>query len=256
MQNLKLRQSGLQVSRLGIGTGTHGWNGNSDQTRIGFNNLVNLLRFAHDQGIMFWDTAEGYGSHQHIGEALKSIDRSSVTIMTKTFSKNPEQVNDAIPKFLKELGTDYIDILLMHCISQKDWLTAYSDVIDLLQRIKAKGLVKAIGMSCHDFGALQTVADTEWIDVVFARINYDSVNMDTQTEKVAPELERIHNAGKDVIAMKAIGQGKLVESREKSLEYVLGLSSVDAIIVGMTSEDQIRENVATFDNYLANKGKQ
>jgi aryl-alcohol dehydrogenase-like predicted oxidoreductase len=250
MQKVILRRSGLQVSKLGIGTGTHGWNGSSEQTRIGFSQLVALLRLAYDQGITFWDTAEAYGSHKHIAEAIKGIDRSSVTIMTKTFSKQSDQVQIGIQNYLKELGTDYIDILLMHCITQRDWLIAYADVIDTLKKAKEKGMVKAIGMSCHDFEALKTVASADWIDVVFARINYNGTHMDAKPDDIVPELEKIYNAGKDVIGMKIIGQGQLNSNTEKAFEYALALNCVDSVIVGMSNEAQVTQNVAFVNKYF------
>jgi predicted aldo/keto reductase-like oxidoreductase len=244
MQTVALGRTGICTSRLGFGTGTHGWGGGSDQTRIGYKKLVNLMRFGYDQGITLWDSADGYGSHPHIADALKDLDRSSVVIVSKTHSKSPERVHGQIPRFLSELRTDYIDILLMHCITQANWLTDYSDVIDIFREAKEKGWVRAIGMSCHDFGALKTVASAEWIDVVLARINYDGMKMDARPDEVIPVLESIHDAGKGVLAMKVLGQGDLWRDTPRALRFALGLSCIDAMVIGMTDEFQVRQNVS------------
>lgn len=244
MQTVELGQTGIRTSRLGFGTGTHGWNKSSEQTRMGYDKLVNLLRFGYDQGIALWDTADGYGSHPHMADALEGLDRSSVVIVSKDHSKSPEQVREDIPRFLSELRTDYIDILLMHCISDANWLTDHSDVIDAFKEAKAEGQLRAIGMSCHDLGALKTVAAADWIDVVLARINYDGTKMDAGPDEVVPVLEDIHNAGKGVLAMKVVGQGDLHESVPKSIRFAMGLSCVDALVIGMIDEAQVRQNVS------------
>lgn len=244
METVELGQTGIRTSRLGFGTGTHGWNKSSEQTRMGYDKLVNLLKFGYDQGIALWDTADGYGSHPHMADALEGLDRSSVVIVSKDHSKSPEEVRSDIPRFLSELRTDYIDVLLMHCINDASWLTDYSDVIDAFKEAKAEGQVRAIGMSCHDFGALKTVAAADWIDVVLARINYDGTKLDASPDEVVPVLEDIHNAGKGVLAMKVVGQGDLHESVPKSIRFAMGLSCVDSLVIGMTDEAQVRQNVS------------
>jgi len=249
MQIVDLGKTGLRVSRLGFGTGTHGWNGSSEQTRMGYDKLVNLLRFGYQQGIALWDSADGYGSHPHIADVLKEIDRESVTIISKTHSKSSETVRGEIPRFLKELGTDYIDILLMHCISSENWLIDHADVIEVFQEAKEKGLVRTIGMSCHGFGALKTVASAKWIDVVLARINYDGAKMDAGPDEVVPVLENIHDAGKGVLAMKVLGQGDLTEDAPRGIRFAMGLSCVDAMVIGMTDESQVRQNLSLVEEY-------
>jgi len=252
MQMVNLGQTGINTSRLGFGTGTHGWNGSSEQTRIGHRKLVDLMKFGYDQGITLWDSADGYGSHPHLADVLKGLDRSSVTIVTKTHSKSPEVVRDEIPRFLNELGTDYIDVLFMHCITNSSWLTDHSGVIDVFREAKENGLVRAIGMSCHDFGALKTVASADWIDVVLARINYDGMKMDAGPDEVVPVLESIHDAGKGVIAMKVLGQGGLIEDVPRCMRFAFGLSCVDAMVIGMIDESQVRQNVSLLEEYAAN----
>lgn len=251
MQMVDLGNTGIRVSRLGFGTGTHGWGGGSEQTRIGHDKLVNLLRFAYQQGIALWDSADGYGSHPHIADAMQGIDRSSVVIVSKTHSKSPERVQDEIPRFLKELRTDYIDVLLMHCITHENWLTDHADVVRVFREAKEKGLVRAIGMSCHNFGALKTVASAEWIDVVLARINYDGAKMDAGPDEVVPVLEKIHDAGKGVIAMKVLGQGVLNDDVPRCIRFALGLSCVDTMVIGMIDESQVRQSLSLVEKYTA-----
>src|SRR5687768_16206304 len=69
-----LGKTGIQMSRLGQGTGVHGGERQSDQTRMGFGKLVGLMQHAYDRGIRFFDLADLYGTHVYFREALKSMD--------------------------------------------------------------------------------------------------------------------------------------------------------------------------------------
>ena len=102
MQTVDLGKSGVQTSRLAIGTGSNGWNYKSDQTALGLKGLADLFIYAYDCGIRFWDSADQYGSHPHMKEALKSLDRQSITITSKTTSRTAKTVVDDVKRFLKE----------------------------------------------------------------------------------------------------------------------------------------------------------
>jgi aryl-alcohol dehydrogenase-like predicted oxidoreductase len=244
MQMVELGETGIRASYLGLGTGTRGFGGGSDQTRIGHEELVNLLRLGYEQGVTLWDSADGYGSHPHIAEAMRDLERSSVVISTKTDSRSARGLREDVPRFLRELGTDYIDVLLMHGLTGRRWLTDDSDVIHVLREAKGNGVVRAIGMSCHGFEGLERAVSTDWIDVVLARINYAGTRMDASPGEVIPVLERLHDAGKGIIAMKVVGQGELQGNVARAIEFVARLSCVDAMVIGMISESQLRQNVS------------
>ena len=185
MQQVMLGNSGIEVSRLCIGTGTVGWSGSSNQTRkLGTEGLIDLLCYAYDSGVRFWDTADQYGSHPHVREALRRLPRDQVVITTKTTSRTPAGVRDDVERFLRELGTDYADIVLLHCLTEDDWTTRYEDCMEALTKCQAQGLIRAVGVSCHDFEAFKLAAITPWVEVVLARINYAGVIMDASPEEV------------------------------------------------------------------------
>lgn len=246
MQIVDLGKTGLRVSRLSIGTGTQGWGGKSNQTALGLRGLADLLQFAYDQGVTFWDSADQYGSHPHVKEALKPLDRTSVTITTKTVSRTRESVENDVRRFLKETGSDYVDIVLLHCLTNHDWPTRYPDAMEALTRCKEQGLIRAHGVSCHDYGAFQTAAMTPWVEVVLTRINYAGVSMDAGPADVIRTMEQMAAFGKGIYGMKVFGQGKLAkeDGPRKPLEFVMGLSCVHAMTIGMTSQREVEENVA------------
>ena len=117
-----LGKTGIKLSRLAQGTGTIGYQGSSNQTRkLGISGLADLLRAGVDQGLTFWDCADGYGSHPHVREALKSVKREHVVIMTKSGATSESEMREHIDRFRRELNTDYIDILLLHAVMDPQW---------------------------------------------------------------------------------------------------------------------------------------
>lgn len=256
MEIVALGKTGLNVSRLSIGTGSNGWNGRSNQTDLGFEALRDLLLFSHEKGVTFWDSADQYGSHPHVKAALQEVPRESVTITTKTTSRTRETVEADVKRFLKEIGSDYVDIVLLHCLTQVDWPQRYPEAMEALVRCKEQGLIRAHGVSCHDYGAFQTSAMTEWVDVVLARINYAGVHMDASPADVIRTMEQMAFVGKGIYGMKVLGQGKLAEDatgQREALEFVMGLPCVHAMTIGMTSESEVEANVAVV-NELSEQG--
>jgi aryl-alcohol dehydrogenase-like predicted oxidoreductase len=243
MEYLELGSTGLHVSRLSIGTGTHGFGGRSDQTALGVEKLADLLRQGYEREINFWDAADGYGSHPHLARALRSVPRDKVVIATKTMSRTGPGVREDIDRFLRELGTDVIDIVLLHFVTRRGWSHDYRDAMDELSQAKEAGRVRAVGISCHDLGALREASQSQWLDVALVRINPTGTNMDAAPERVVPVIQHLYESGKGVYAMKVLGCGRLAGRARESIQYVLGLGTVHAMTIGMTSSAQLLQNV-------------
>ncbi|GBC98551.1 General stress protein 69 [bacterium HR17] len=240
----ELGKTGIRVPRLSIGTGTFGWGGSSAQTRLGFQACVGLLRTAYDYGVTWFDSADQYGSHPHVREALKSLDRERVVITTKTVARTGEQARKDIQRFLRELGTDYIDIVLMHCLVDPNWTVTMRPVMEALTEAKEKGYIRAVGVSCHDIRALKVATEHPWVEVILARLNYAGVHMDGKPDEVLPLLRNAVRNGKGIYGMKVVGQGELTRDPEKAIRYTFGTGVVAAVTIGMVSEAEIRQNVA------------
>ncbi|MCS7191648.1 MAG: aldo/keto reductase [Armatimonadetes bacterium] len=234
--------TGLIVPRLSIGTGTYGWGGSSAQTRLGFRECVRLLLVAYDYGIAWFDSADQYGSHPHVCEALKSLDREKVIITTKTTARTKEQARQDIQRFLKELGTEYIDIVLMHCLVDGNWTTTMRPVMESLSEAKRRGYVRAVGVSCHSFAALKAASTHPWVEVILARLNYDGMHMDGSPSEVLPVLKTAISNGKGVYAMKVIGQGGLRRDVDKAIQFVFE-TGIPAATIGMLNEAEIKQNI-------------
>ncbi len=241
-ESVTLGSSGITTSRLGMGTGSNAWQRASDQTRLGATQLHALVRAAYDRGIRLFDTADLYGSHQYLAAAMRELPRDTYTLTSKIWFRDdglPEAARpDAdllVERFCHELKTDHIDILMLHCVTDGDWNTKLSDQMQRLDTLKRKGIIRALGVSCHSLPAMITAGDEPWVDIILARINAYGDQMDAPPGLVAPALDVCHAAGKGVIGMKLVGAGKYGDRLEKlsySLKYVLGLRSVDAMVVG------------------------
>ena len=239
---VKLGDSGIEVSRLAMGTGTNGGGGSSAQTRrLGIKGLSDLLYAAHDEGINFWDSADMYGSHPHMNEALKRIDREKVVILTKTRARTAEQMKSDLERFRKEIGTDYIDIILLHAVTSPDWTTNLSGAMEALSEAKEKGTVKMVGLSCHSLAALKAASEEPWVELDLARWNPNGLHMDSDVETVRQVLTRMKKNGKNIMGMKVLGQGELTHKIDEALEFQLGTGFIDCFTIGFESYDQFKD---------------
>lgn len=230
-----LGKTGIRTSRLAMGTGTVGSGHHSHQTALGIQGLSSLLLNGYDHGLRFFDSADSYGSHPHVAEALKHVDRSKVTVLTKSWARDAAEMRSDIDRFRKEVGTDYIDIFLMHCLTEGDWTMRYRPVMDVLSEAKRKGVIRAHGCSCHSIEALRAAAKSPWVEVDLARINPIGSHMDADPETVVSVLSEMHASGKGVIGMKILGQGDMRGRQDEALKYALGLGVLDAFTIGAES---------------------
>ena len=239
-----LGNTGITTSRLAMGTGTVGSGHHSNQTALGVKGLSDLLRNGNDNGLRFFDAADAYGSHPHVAEALKHIPRDKVTVLTKTWAREPAQARADLDRFRKELGTDYLDICLMHCLTEGDWTERYRGVMDVFSEAKEKGIIRAHGVSCHSIEALRAAAKSPWVEVDLVRINPVGAHMDADPDTVIGVLREMKAAGKGIVGMKILGQGALRSRQDEALKYALSLGLLDAFTIGAESkteqEDLIR----------------
>jgi aryl-alcohol dehydrogenase-like predicted oxidoreductase len=230
-----LGRTGIQTSRLAMGTGTVGSGHHSHQTDLGIGGLSKLLLNGYDNGLRFFDSADSYGSHPHVAESLKHVDRSKVTVLSKSWARDADGMRADLDRFRRELGTEYIDVFLMHCLTEADWTTRYRPVMDVLEEAKHKGIIRAHGCSCHSIEALSAAAKSPWVDVDLCRINPIGAHMDADPETVIGVLKEMKAAGKGIIGMKILGQGALRDRQDEALKFALGLNLLDAFTIGAES---------------------
>jgi predicted aldo/keto reductase-like oxidoreductase len=249
VDRVTLGRTGLKTSVLGIGTGTVG---GSQQLAMGSDNFTKMVRHALDRGIHYIDTADNYSTHIFVRLALQKVPREKYFIQTKTRARSAEVLHADIERFRRELRVDYIDSVLMHCMTTPTWPTEMRPVMDALYEEKQKGRVKAVGVSCHGWEPLVASVDVDWVDIQLARINPFGMKMDGKPEDVAAVLKKMHDAGRGIIGMKIYGETGLNsrDERLQSLKYVLGLGCVDCFTIGFTSIEQIDETLNLIEQAL------
>lgn len=250
VDTVKLGNTGLKVSRIALGTGSKGGSKASNQTRIGMDKFVEMARHAYDRGIRFFDMADSYGTHPYVGQAIKTMPREKITLLTKiwTYEDGSDKnvpVRESIDRYRQEIGTDYIDIVLMHCLMSGGWHQNRTHYMDGLEKAKQDGLIKAVGVSCHNWDAMAEAVDSPWVDVILARINPFQALMDGTPQAVSDLLARAKKNGKGIIGMKIFSEGRHATDaeREQSLKYALTDANIHCMTLGMESVAQVDDAV-------------
>lgn len=254
LQPVALGKSGLKTSLLGVGTGVSGGGRSSYLVRQDASKSIATLRHAYDRGIRMFDCADTYGTHGLIAEALKGMEREKLVLSSKIWTRGggiPESerpdANIVVDRFRKEMNTDYIDLVQIHCMVDTDWTDSMRKQMDIMEDLKVKGIIRAHGVSVHSLDAMKTAVNDPWVDVLHARINPYGIAMDKpDPQEVVEVIHQLHASGKGVIGMKLVGNGDYRRNSRKidhTLNFVLGLGSVDMVIVGFEEKKQI-------DNYI------
>jgi 1-deoxyxylulose-5-phosphate synthase len=270
-----LGKTGIKLSRLGFGCGTVS---GSVQRSLGHEKFNELVRYAYDQGITYFDTSDTYQTHTWVREAIKGLPREKLYIQSKMmfmggfgnrggFGNMGGMGTQATPletldRFRKELNVDYIDTVLIHCQMNPDWDEQAKSLIDGLEEAKMKKIIRAHGVSCHSLPALKKAAAMGWVNVNLVRINPQGVDIDTpqlavydasnesHVPAVVEQLGIMRKNGHGIIGMKLIAQGKFtsIEDRRKAITWVMQKNLTDAVVIGMKSKEEIDEAIMHINN--------
>jgi predicted aldo/keto reductase-like oxidoreductase len=261
VDQVALGKTGLKLSRLGIGTGS---SGGHEQSALGKDAFVNLIRYAYDQGITYIDTAQAYSTFEWIADAIKGLPREKLFIQSKVPGK-PDDVLAAIDHQRKVLNTDYVDSLLIHCMVHNQWTDEWKRAMDGFNEAKDKQWIRAKGVSCHSLPALRAATASDWTEVHLVRVNPQGKRIDGMAEEVwnnddpahdvAPvmaEIKQMHAKGRGVIGMKIIGNGEFVnaDDREKSIRFAMACKDIDAVVIGITRKEQLGEAIERINRAL------
>ena len=180
---VSLGNSGLKTTLLGMGTGFSGYNRSSNITRAGV--AESVIRQAYEKGIRFFDCADSYGTHSYAASALKSFPKGKLYSWSKIWVSQggipePERpdADVVVERFRKELNTDYLDLIQIHCMTDARWTDKEKKQMDILENLKAKKIIHAHGVSVHSLEAMEACIGNPWIDVVHVRINSFGEAMD------------------------------------------------------------------------------
>jgi predicted aldo/keto reductase-like oxidoreductase len=258
-----LGRSGVKVTRLAFGTGTHA---GRVQRELGQQEFTRLVRHAYDRGIRFFETAESYpGMPEMLAAALRGVPRDTYKLMTKyTTPALPPGPAEKIDQFRTQLNSEYIDILLLHCLRPATWEQEYRPLQDGLSEAKHKKIILAHGASVHGLPALRTFPGNKWLDIAMIRMNHNGTKMDSENARAAanvagsvPEVvahtRKVHGEGMGVISMKLVGEGTFVtpEDREASLKFAMNLGCVDCVTIGFKSTAEVDEAIERIGRVMS-----
>jgi predicted aldo/keto reductase-like oxidoreductase len=255
-----LGKTGIKMSRLGIGTGSS--NGH-EQTAPGKEAFIKMIRHGYDSGITYIDCAERYATFPWIADAIKGLPREKLFIQSKIPTPS-DDILAVIDKHRKNFNTDYIDSVLVHCMTEEHWTDEWKRAMDGFNEAKEKKWIRAKGVSCHAIGALRTAVASDWTEVHLVRINPEGKYMDgakaawgpNEVVDVNPVMEQIksmHAKGHGVIGMKIFGNGDFKDpaEREKSIRFAMSKPEIDAIVIGLVSPEQIDDAIQKINSVLA-----
>ena len=208
-----------------------------------------MLKSAYDKGIFFWDTADAYGTHAAVKVALKSIPREKVVIVTKTDAWTADKTKEDIDRFLKELGTDYIDILLLHTRMSPTWDQEDKGSMDVMAEARQKKILRSVGISCHSVETMKVAAKNPWVDICMVRLNPAGERMDDYPETVLPIVKQMKANGKGTVGIKVLGEGSLTDgkSHNEALRYALVKDALNCFSIGCENFNEVADNVARVE---------
>jgi predicted aldo/keto reductase-like oxidoreductase len=255
-----LGKSNVRVTRLAFGTGTFS---GKTQRDLGQPEFTRLVRYAYDQGIRFFETAESYhGMPEMLAIALKGLPRDSYRLMTKYSTPSSGDPTPKIDQFRKQLGTEYIDILLLHCLRPPTWASDYKSLQDGFSEAKSKRVILTHGASVHGLPALQTFPGNQWLEIAMIRMNHNGTRMDTpgtqdmdvpgDVNQVVAQTKQVHAQGMGVISMKLCGEGRFTnaEDRDKAMKFAMNLGCVDAVTIGFKNTAEIDDAIARMNRVM------
>ena len=256
-----LGKSNVKVTRLAFGTGTHG---GRVQRELGQEQFTRLVRHAYDRGIRFFETAESYrGMPEMLGTALKGLPRESYALMTKYSTPATGNPQPKIDNFRRQLQSEYIDILLLHCLRPPTWENDYRSLEDGFSEAKSRSVILSHGASVHGLPALRTIPGNQWLDLMLMRMNHNGTRMDADSQQevdvpgdvneVVAHARKIHQQGMGVIGMKLCGEGRFTQAadREAAMKYVMNLGCVDAVTIGFKSTAEIDEAIDRMNRVMS-----
>ena len=250
-----LNKTGYKISRLGLGTGS---NNGDVQRALGQEGFTRLVHHAYERGITYIDTADAYGTHAIVRGAIKNLPRERLFIQTKMrldASAPPRKHLETIDRFRRELGTDYIDSLLIHCTTESTWDADLRRMMDAFDEAQERKLIRLKGVSCHGLPALKRATRVEWVQVQLARVNPQGRHVDGEdgswgesgdVPAAMREIRLMHQQGRGVIGMKLVGNGdfRRREDRERAMRYAMTCGCVDAVVVGFGSTAEVDEAIS------------
>jgi len=245
MKKYSLGKTGIKVTEMCFGALPIG----PLQANISVEKGAKLIRAALEKGINFIDTAEAYKTYPHIRKALEGYNKE-VIITTKSSAKTYKKMEQSIKDALESLNRTYIDIFLLHAARvTPSVFEERAGAFQCLQDYKARGVIRAIGISTHAVGIVRRAAEIKEIDIIFPIINKIGMGIiDGSVDDMVKAISEAQKAGKGLYAMKALAGGHLIGQLEESFNFVRDIKGISSIAVGMVNQEELVLNLKIFND--------
>jgi len=254
-----LGKSGVKVTRLAFGTGSFS---GQVQRELGQDGFTRLVRYAYDQGIRFFETAESYGEmHKMLGVALKGIPRDSYRLMSKVTTRQGVDPQEKFDELRKLANTEYFDIMLLHWQHTATWPADTRSWQEGILEAESKRVIVSHGASVHGLPALRQVPGNKWLDVAMIRMNHKGTRMDAEdyntdglgnVPEVVTRVKQVRTEGMGVVSMKLAGEGTFDrEDRRAAMKFAFKNAGVDCVTVGYKNTAEIDEAIENLNLALA-----
>ncbi|PHS35457.1 MAG: aldo/keto reductase [Alkaliphilus sp.] len=253
MDKSTLGNTSLSVSRLCFGSLTIG----PLQANLSPEDGAMILTYAFERGVNFVDTAELYGTYPHVKNALKNVNRQDIVIASKSYAYSKKTAEQSLKKALTEMDLEYIDIFLLHEQESEHTLRGHFEALEYLVKMKEKGYIKAVGLSTHYIASVKASLKYKEIDIIHPIVNMLGLGIqDGSVNDMLRELKKAQDMGKGIYAMKPFGGGNLLNSFEDCFAFVLSLSYIHSIAIGMRTIEEVQMNIDIFQGKTELKGIQ
>jgi aryl-alcohol dehydrogenase-like predicted oxidoreductase len=254
-----LGNSSVKVTRLAFGTGTYSGRLQRD---LGQEQFTRLVRYAYDQGIRFFETAESYtGMHQMLGVALKGIPRDSYALMSKITTHGDVPPQQKLDELRRMANTEYFDIMLLHWQHVSNWPAESEPWENAILEAQSKKVIVGRGASVHGLPALRQCPDNKFLQIAMIRMNHKGVHMDAEdyntpglgnVNEVVEHVKQVRADGMGVISMKLVGEGAFTtrEDRQAAMRFAFR-NGVNSVTVGYKNTAEIDEAIKNVNLALA-----
>lgn len=268
MEYRKMENLGISTSLLGFGCMRFPTNADGS---INEAEALALIDKAYQEGVTYYDTAYPYhGGKSEVvtGKALARYPRDSYYLATKLpiwSIKTIEDVERIFAEQLDRLQKDYVDFYLMHGLNKGSWKTVKEmDILKVCEKLRADGKIRYIGFSFHDdYGTFEEIITSYPWDFCQIQLNY----MDRDTQATLKGVELAEKLGIPIVVMEPVKGGSLAKLPSEgidelfkkarpeastaswALRYVGSFDHVKVVLSGMSTMEQVEDNLATFTNF-------
>lgn len=238
MNLVELGRTGLRVSRLCFGTLTMG----PLQLGLPPEEGARLIAQALDSGVNFFDTADAYGTYPHLKLGLSGR-RPEAVVATKSYAHTAADMRRDIERALRELCTDYLDIMLLHEQESAQTIAGHREALECLVDAVQAGVVRAAGVSTHSVACAAHCAGLPGVAVIHPLLNRAGIGLlDGTAAEMAAAAARARAAGQGVYTMKALAGGHLSADPVGAIQWVLRQDVAHSIAVGIATEAELVMN--------------